>query len=312
MRIFVLLFLAAAVSAQIAAQTRTLDDFADVSAWSAVPSDNVKLAISRDRGALRLDFDFQGGAGYAVAHRSLALDLPENWEISFRLRADAPVNNLEFKLIDPTGENVWWMNRRNFEFPKEWRTVRIKKRQLEFAWGPIGGGEMKTVAALEIAVTAGTGGRGTVWLDGLTFTALPPAHAYNRTPVRTTGPDGTAFDFLEPREYGGLVIDWEPGPVDYVVEISDDGRSWTTLREVRSNGGRDYLYLPETESRHLRLQRHAKAKPAPSSKTEPPNVETPRGASPRSEPPSHNVTDPEANANPAPGFSGSSTAKPSA
>ena len=113
--------------------------------WTAAPSDGVRLELAAGPGALRLDFDFHGGAGYAVARRPLPLDLPANWEISFRLRADAPVNNLEFKLIDPTGQNVWWVNRRGFVFPRDWRTLTIKKRQLEFAWGPAGGGDMKQV-----------------------------------------------------------------------------------------------------------------------------------------------------------------------
>ena len=30
----------------------------------------------------------------------------------FRLRGDLPPNNLEFKLVDESGENVWWVNRR--------------------------------------------------------------------------------------------------------------------------------------------------------------------------------------------------------
>ncbi len=233
----------------------------DASQWTATPSDNVRLDIRQDGGALRLDFDFQGGAGYAVAHRPLALNLPANWEITFRLRADAPVNplvnNLEFKLIDPTGENVWWVNRRNFNFPRDWQTIRIKRRQLEFAWGPIAGGEMKTAAALELAITAGTGGKGTVWIDDLTFTELPPDHPYSRTPAEISGADWTGLDFLESREYGGLVIDWEPGAEAsrYTVEISDDGENWTAVRTVENgNGGRDYLYLPETESRYLRLR----------------------------------------------------------
>jgi hypothetical protein len=251
-----------AVAAPLAAQTRVLDDFKTISGWTATPSDGVRLDLSQDQDALRLDFDFHGGAGYAVAHKALALDLPANWEVSFRLRAEAPVNNFELKLIDSSGQNVWWINRKAFEFPRDWRQVRTKKRQIEFAWGPLGGGEMKQVAAIEFAVTAGTGGKGTVWIDDLTLTELLPEHPYSRTPVITTSTDGTVFDFLEPREYGGLVIDWEPGTaVDrYAVEISDDGQAWTAVREViGSNGGRDYLYLPETESRYLRLRFHQPA-----------------------------------------------------
>lgn len=236
---------------------RPLDTFDDVSSWTTAPSDGVLLKVGQDDGALRLDFDFQGGAGYAVARRPLPLDLPANWEITFRLRAEAPVNNLEFKLIDPTGENVWWVNRRNFEFPKDWRLIRIKKRQLEFAWGPIGGGEMKKVASLEIAITAGTGGKGTVWIDDLTFTELPPAHPYDRTPAAISSPGWFGLDFLESREYGGLVLDWDEqrATAAYAIEISEDGKAWTPVRQIKDgNGGKDYLYLPETESRYLRLR----------------------------------------------------------
>jgi hypothetical protein len=244
------------------AQPRTLDDFEDISVWKAVPSDGVSLALSHAEGtrgrALRLDFDFHGGAGYAVVRKELPFELPENYEISFQMRAEAPVNNLEVKLIDPSNENVWWVNRRSFEFPREWTKIRLKKRHIQFAWGPAGGGEIRKVAALEIAITAGTGGKGYVLLDELTLRELPPAHPYDRTPVVSSGPGWAVLDFLESREYGGLVIDWEPGAdADrYIVEISEDGKTWAVLRRVEGgNGGRDYLYVPETESRYLRVRK---------------------------------------------------------
>ena len=53
------------------------------------------------------------------------------------------------------------------------------------------------------------------------------------------------------------MLDWAEGraPHDYVTEISDDGSAWRSLREVMgSNGGRDYLFLPESESRFLRIR----------------------------------------------------------
>jgi len=244
------------LASPLTAQTRALDDFESIAGWKAMPSDGVSLDLSRDQGALRLDFDFHGGAGYAVAHKAFALDLPANWQISFRVRAAAPVNNLELKLIDPTGENVWWINRRSFEFPRDWREVKTKKRQTEFAWGPAGGGEMKKVAAIEFAVTAGTGGKGSVWLDDLTFSELPPEHPYDRTPIVTDAPGVRTLDFLEPREFGGLILDWDAGTAAsrYAVEISENGKDWVRIREVTGgNGGRDYLYVPETESRYLKI-----------------------------------------------------------
>lgn len=266
---------------------RIIDDFEDASAWSAHPSDGVKLAISSDAGvhgrALRLDFAFSGG-GYAVARRAVALDLPENYRLRFAVRGECLPNDLELKLIDASGENVWWCNRRAFRFPAAWDSLSTRKRQITFAWGPLGGGEIRRVAAIEIAVTAGSGGTGTVWLDDFTLEALPPAntrppaprasassaqtgHAPSRaldgarsSAWRSAAGDSLpwlALDLVAEREFGGLVVDWGEGRFapDYVVEASSDGNAWRALREVRGgDGGRDYLRLPEAEARHVRVR----------------------------------------------------------
>ena len=311
-----------------------VDDFeGGVGAWSAHPSEGVELRISADSGfsgrGMRLDFDFRGGAGYAIARRAVPLDLPDNYEVAFRIRADAPVNDLELKLIDPSGENVWWMNRRRFEYPREWTLLRTRKRQIEFAWGPKGGGEMDSVAQLEIVVTAGTGGKGTVWIDDLVFRRRPPDAPYAGTPrLRTpdTAPRGwtaphpamdgdTAtvwrsrergtevldVDFGRERELGGLVIHWDSADfaTRYLVETSEEGFVWRPAAAMaRASGGRHAVYLPDTETRYLRLSldeasrgrgfaiRDVEVKPAVWSQT--PNdffanlaKEAPRGAYPR-------------------------------
>jgi hypothetical protein len=279
--VLALLLLAAAPDS-----TATLDDFEDLSLWKAAPSDGIEATLSAAPGlhgqALRLDFDFHNRGGYAVIRRDLPLDLPENYEITFQVRGEGPPNNLEFKLIDPANENVWWLNRRDFAPPREWTESRIKKRHIQFAWGPKGGGEIRRVAALEIAVTAGKGGRrGFLLLDDLKITPLPPEHPYTRKPHLTaSAPDARnamdgdrrtawrapagaawiAIDFLERREYGGLIVDWEPGRFAprYEVQVSNDGTDWRTLRTVTGSlggrDGKDYLSLPETDSRHLRLR----------------------------------------------------------
>ncbi|MFN2385914.1 MAG: discoidin domain-containing protein [Thermoanaerobaculia bacterium] len=240
-----------------------LDPFDDPSGWTAAPSDGVKLSVTGAEGlegrALRLDFDFQGHGGYAVVRKAFAVDLPGNYEFRFRVRGDAPANNLEFKLVDPSGDNVWWVNRRGFEVPGEWQEVRIKKRHVSFAWGPAGGGEIRRVAAVELAITAGEGGTGWIAFDELTLRELPPAAPYRRVPsvtasssapgsapARILDGDGAtawetpetsawvALDFLENREYGGLTIRWDETdyPRRFTVEVSEDGKRWTTVRTV--------------------------------------------------------------------------------
>ncbi|HET7232916.1 MAG TPA: discoidin domain-containing protein [Longimicrobium sp.] len=260
-----------------------LDDFESITPWSATPSDGVGLTLASDAGhtgrALRMDVDFHGGGGYAVAHRALPVDLPENYELSFWIRGTIPANNLEFKLIDASGDNVWWVNRRDFAYPDGWTRVVIKKRQISFAWGALGGGDLKHAAALELAVTAGSGGRGSVWIDDLELAPREPVRPYDLTPALTassgdsaaaamdsaaatawhSGADGAqalSIDFLRARELGGLTVDWDSldYAADYAVLTSADGARWDTAYTVRGgDGGRDYVYLPETEARHLRL-----------------------------------------------------------
>ena len=262
-----------------------LDDFAAVGAWTAAPSDGVTLRVSPGEGyrgrGLRLDFDFNGRAGYAVVRRALPLTLPPNYELSFWIRGQAPTNNLEFKLADSSGENVWWVNRRDFVFPARWTRVAIRKRQISFAWGPAGGGELRRAASLEFAITAGSGGRGTVWIDELALSprepvpAVPPAPratasiAAAAAPLATDGDSATAWrssgelphslrlDFSQPRELGGISVVWDSldYATDYVVEGSADGRTWARLYRVTGgDGGRDHVALPESELRGVRLR----------------------------------------------------------
>ena len=263
------LFLVATLSTVAAAESQLqsvppLDDFESLAAWSPHPSDGVDLHLAQDAGlhgqAMRLDFDFHAHSGYAIARRKVDLDLPANYEFTFSLRADAPVNNLEFKLIDASGDNVWWVNRRDFAFPRDWKTLSFKKRQISFAWGPAGGGDAHKIAAIEIVVTAGTGGKGTVWIDDLTLTPLPPPHggAVSFGPWQSTSaaPSFVA-DLGELREFGGLRLDWDPAHVaaDYTIDLSHDGEHFEAVRTVKNGrGGRRFLYLPDSEARFVRIR----------------------------------------------------------
>jgi hypothetical protein len=269
------------VAAGAAGQTRVLDDFAGVGAWTAAPAEGVSTALAADAGALRVDVDFHGGGGWAAFRRPMPLDLPANYVFSFRVRGELPPNTLEFKLVDASGDNVWWSTRRDFAFASEWQTVTVRRRNIAFAWGPAGGGELAHMAALEIAITAGGGGKGSVWLDDLTFAELPAARPATGPPLASAsaslagqtpavavdgnastawrapaGPAWLQLDLGAPREYGGVVLTWATAAtrLDYEVQASDDGGSWTTARAVvGSNGGADFVALPDGESRFLRV-----------------------------------------------------------
>lgn len=278
------------VSAGLSAQSATvLDDFSDAATWKVVASDGVVLEcqVDSDRGdhptCLRLDFNFVSGAGYAGLRRIVPMGLPPNFELSFSLRGDLPRNNLEFKLVDETGETVWWVNRRSFEFPHEWTRLASRRRHFQFAWGP-SNQPLRRIRSIEIIVASVEGGRGTIWLDDLTFRPLPETKPYTGTPILTASsqakedcaaqlafdqqantawqPAATdrqptlTMDFGQSREFGGIVVHWDPSAFaeQYQVQISDDGESWTTIRTVERNTGQpQFLSLPDCEAGAVRL-----------------------------------------------------------
>ena len=154
-----------------------LDVFGEISGWSTAASGEAQLALGSDAGvegqpALRLDFDFKGGGGFVVASRRLAHAMPDSWALRLRVRGAAPANKLEIKFADPSGRNVWWWRRDAFELSPDWRVLRIRSSEVEFAWGPAGGGPLQQLGTLEIAIVAGPGGRGSVWLCDLCFEDL--------------------------------------------------------------------------------------------------------------------------------------------
>jgi F5/8 type C domain-containing protein len=264
-------------------QSEPLDDFGEASSWTPIASGQAELVLSREPSphgrALRLDFDFKGSGGFVVARHTLARAMPESWAIALRVRGAAPANKLEVKLVDPTNRNVWWWHRDRFEFPADWEPLRIRSSEVTFAWGPAGGGPLRDLAAIEIALAAPPGGRGTVWLEDLRFEDLTlrepprasasssapghlPEHAIDGDPSTTwrsagPAPQWLALDFRAEHEYGGVSIDWAPGgePRAFSVQASDDGETWRTLWSARqAEGAHHDVYLAGGErSPHLRL-----------------------------------------------------------
>ena len=136
---------------------------ADASAWLPVTSGQAQLALSSASvgglPALRMDFDFKGGGGFVVARRMVHRAMHEDYAVSLRLRGRGPVNDLELKLIDTTGQNVWRYVKKDLHPPARWKSMRIDSREIEFAWGPASGGVLTELGAIEIAIVAREGGR---------------------------------------------------------------------------------------------------------------------------------------------------------
>src|SRR5262249_31337188 len=134
-----------------------------------------------------------------------------------------------------------------------WLELRIRSVEGSFAWGPPGGGTMRELGAIELAIAAPPRGRGTISIEDLPFedrpprapprpapSGSPPGHpppdALDAAPATAWrsapgAPQWLALDFGQDHELGGLVVDWAPGlgARGFEVQASDDGRAFRTL-----------------------------------------------------------------------------------
>jgi len=138
--------------------------------WMAGATDQVQARLRPDVGprgpGMCLDFDFGGVAGFVSARRTLALALPPDFEVDMDLRGQSAGHEFQLKLTDAGGENVWWYRRPEFEFPRAWHPLRIRKWQIKFAGDSKLDRPLREAAAVELVVSRNTGdARGSVCID---------------------------------------------------------------------------------------------------------------------------------------------------
>jgi hypothetical protein len=262
---------------------RLLDGFESAGAWRAGATEDsdasVKTAGGARGNALKLSYEFRT-AGVAYAHRALSLDLSKNFEMAFQLRGNAPQSTFEVKLIDESGANIWWKQFRDYEFPVDWTTIRIRRNDIRFAWGPIKDHNLKTVASMEFVIVGATGDRGTVEFDTLGIRTLPELPAVVPPVVAKAGDvpasaavDGNpetvwtadkatelTLDLGYVRDLGGLTLRWAEGQVPESIDmaLSEDGTGWTVpdwqlFIGPSSTGATGYLRTAEGFGRYVRL-----------------------------------------------------------
>ena len=249
--------------------------------WQPTASGNAQLVLTTAESAagpaLKMDFDFKGGKGFAVARHAIARAMPAEYAVQFRLRGHGAVNNLELKLIDPSGQNVWRHVLKDQKLPRRWKRFVVRSRDIEFAWGPSSGAAISQLGFMEIAIVAGEGGAGSVLIAGLELLDLTPSHPPTALSSSAqpgfgaeqalTGPGWRpqsedlkpwiTVDCTAPRTLGGLIIDWlEQAPANgFRVRASLSGKRWKTVHAAAHAGGkRSYVYLPALRTRFLRLE----------------------------------------------------------
>ncbi len=258
----------------------------DQKVWQAVTSKYVKLTLRPDKindsSAVQFSLNFVKGSGYGGVRRPWSLDLSGNFQFSFWIKSDLPNNNLEFKLLDSSGRNVWWKIFRNFEFSDRWQKIVIKKSQIQFAWGPIKDRSLINCHSAEIIISSINGGQGKVEIRDLKFQPLPePPNPRpplqisvipfsSRSPVQNMidGHPNTSWRCENPantsividngyvRELGSLQINWVKNAFvrHYDVFVSADSLRWEKVFSVRnSNGGKDFIPLMHFDGRYLKI-----------------------------------------------------------
>lgn len=265
------------------AQTRVLDDFTDASRWEINRTEDVAATAQHDaKGGLCLRYDFGRVSGLATLRRKIDLEFPEHYALTLTLRGAAPTNIFQLKLIDASGENVWWRNWSDYAPPHERTEMLIRQRQVEFAWGPTADRKLKRIAAIELVVGNGReGGKGELCFERLALRTLPPPAPPTdpiATASSTNGSDAAAravdsdvttvwrsarggrqhlqLDLGAVREVAGVMLRWAGDEIarDFDVQYSNDAVRWRTVRQVR-NSRRQVaaLYLPDGEARHVRI-----------------------------------------------------------
>ena len=257
-----------------------VENFEDSLSWKINASDGVLITKnfvkSAEENIVKLEYNFSKGSGYGGIQKQFNIDLPDNYEISFFLKAKSPRNTLEFKLIDSTGNNVWWVNKKNFEFPTEWKKISLKKRNFSFAWGPAGGGMPKHIAKIEIIITASTGGKGTVYIKNLAITKIPEADTSITSPVinqsknsqlkysgmldklywEGTENSSLLFSFDNVKDISGILLNWDKHnyPDNFSIYTSNDNANWQLINsKYRGKPGTSIVQFRDNEAKYYKI-----------------------------------------------------------
>ena len=262
-----------AVPTFAAEKARVLDSFDATTGWTATGTDDVSAALrvvpGRSGQALCLTYDFNGVSGAASIRKTLPIDYPDGFALSFDVRGKMPPNTLQLKLIDDSGDNVWWFQQPHFAPGPAWKTVEATSRQVEFAWGPVKDRTLGHTRDVEFVVYAEaqpsqTANRGEVCFDNLRLTPREPAAVAVPPPTPNAMFEARARQVrrgLYPRGFSGEQSYWtivgvDGGSRDSAL-ISEDGaveivRGGFSIEPFLIEGGKLVTWADVTTTQSLR------------------------------------------------------------
>ena len=262
-----------AVPTFAADKARVLDSFDATTGWTATGTDDVSAALrvvpGRSGQALCLTYDFNGVSGAASIRKTLPIDYPDGFALSFDVRGKMPPNTLQMKLIDDSGDNVWWFQQPHFVPGPAWKTIEATSRQVEFAWGPVKDRTLGHTRDVEFVVYAEaqppqTENRGEVCFDNLRLTPRKPAAVAVPPPTPNAVFEARARQVrrgLYPRGFSGEQSYWtivgvDGGSRDSAL-ISEDGaveivRGGFSIEPFLVEGGKLVTWADVTTTQSLR------------------------------------------------------------
>src|SRR5262245_18104812 len=102
-----------------------------VNDWRSNAADGSTSRLSVEASALCFDFTLAGHGACAIARRELSATLPSHYAVVVRLHGAASPCELQLKLVDPSGTNVWWWRRPKFQPPSGSEHLVFHKASLE-------------------------------------------------------------------------------------------------------------------------------------------------------------------------------------
>lgn len=267
----------------INAQSIAINSFDSFENIKLIKSDNVEIDLSGIDGiknkALNINYKFVKGTGYAGIQFDREIDLSDDFEFTFYIKANSPNNNFEIKFLDQKGENVWWVNNVNYEFPKDWKKVRIKRRQINFAWGPAYDKTLRKISKIEFTIASFNGGSGSVQIDDLQYKKLSKIDiskletniiaSANSNLLKNIKDNNLEtywtskkknntliYNFGYSKEIGGITFDWFKNNFAKIItiSISDDNSHWDKILKVnKATNYKSFLKFDDIEAQYLKL-----------------------------------------------------------
>jgi len=289
MKIFAVILFAVLIicSNAIYPQKRILDRFKTDSNQTIIKSESVlvepSIVTENDEKCTHVNYNFINGSGYGGIQKNIELTTDDNFQITFWVKGFGLINNFEIKFSDLSGDNVWWVNNRSYKFSNNWKLFTIKKRDIEFAWGPTNDKSFKSFNSIQFIIASVNGGKGSFFIKDLSYEKLPieDNSPYNIKLSASSKLNNNSLveniidknlntfwksskneiqsiiiDLNKKREYGGLIINWDEIDFakNFTVLKSDDNINWEEIYKVTNSGnGKRFLNFKRNESKFIKL-----------------------------------------------------------